>query len=111
MEFKSRVINLNCHFILQILVLEDDVDLYLSLIVLIADFEEVVIDDLLQVDLLDALQLSQDLLELFLPLVVQEHDSLFSLKDPREEPSPSSDHLSYFRGLLTPLINELWQRS
>ena len=58
MKFEALVFNLHGDLIAEVLVLEDDVDLDLALVVLVADAVEVVIDDLLQVVLLDALQLS-----------------------------------------------------
>ena len=52
---KALVFDLHGDLIAEVLVLEDDVDLDLALVVLVADAVEVVIDDLLQVVLLDAL--------------------------------------------------------
>ena len=52
---EALVFDLDGDLIAEVLVLEDDVDLDLALVVLVADAVEVVIDDLLQVVLLDAL--------------------------------------------------------
>ena len=52
---EALVFDLHGDLIAEVLVLEDDVDLDLALVVLVADAVEVVIDDLLQVVLLDAL--------------------------------------------------------
>ena len=67
--FEALVINLDGDLVFEVLVLEHDVDLDLALIILIADPVVIVIDYLLQVVLLYALQFSQELLELFLALV------------------------------------------
>ena len=61
--------------------------------------------------LLDALKLSQNLLELFLALVMQKHDSLLPFKDSSQESSPSTDHFPDFGGFLAPLVNKLRQGS
>ena len=53
--FEALVFDLDGDLVAEVLVLEDDVDLDLALVVLVADAVKVVIDDLLQVVLLDAL--------------------------------------------------------
>ena len=67
--FEALVIDLDGDFFLEVLVLKHDVDLDLALIVLIAHPVIIVIDYFLQIVLLYALQLSQELLELFLTLI------------------------------------------
>ena len=105
-ELKPCVVDLHGDITFEILVLENGPNLNLSLVVLVTNAEEVVIDDLLQIVLLDALQLGEELFVLLLALIVDEHNALLSLEDPREESSLPAHHFSNLKGFLAPFIPE-----
>ena len=58
MIFEAPIVDLDSDLVAEVLVLQDDVNLDLTLKELVANAVEVIIDDLFQVVLLDALQLS-----------------------------------------------------
>ena len=77
--------------------------MHLAFVVSIADTEEVVIQDLIQIVLLHALELLQRLLELLFTLIVGKQSAFLTLEDFLKEPSFASEHLANFEPYFAPV--------
>lgn len=95
--------------LVQVLMLEQDPDLHLPFVEERADFEEVVVEDLLQVVRLNREQLGQCLLaSLFLATVVRDHELDLALEDFSEELPARLTHSNHCHALFRPLLQENW---
>ena len=89
-----------------VLVHEQDPDVHLSLIELIAYAIEIVIEDLAQVVFFDCLQLLEQLFELLFALIEFEHDFKFPLEYLSQKLSFDRGHIADQFRLIEPIVEE-----
>ena len=82
-------------------------NLHLPLVELIANTIEVVIQNLVHVVRFHALQLRKSFLEFLFALIIHEHGALLSFEDLREEFPLDYDHFSDLECLVTP-VSDKW---
>lgn len=82
-------------------------NLHLPLVKLIANTIEVVIQNLVHVVRFNVLQLLQSFLEFLFALIIQEHGAFLSFKDLREEFPLNYDHFADLECLVTP-VSDKW---
>ena len=91
----------------KVLVLEQDPDLHLPLVEIVAHFVKVVIQDVLQIVWLDSQDLGQDFLAcLLFFLIITYHKIHLSLEDFAEEIAAQLTHFPHMNDLTFPIINE-----